>query len=275
LTEDITAADKAGIKVVKSQIKVSNVYSAFNACEDKVVGNVSEVTFNMNSIPTESLSVDDETYTYLALNYLLVGDKDTEKSLTNVEFTWETEDGKTNSPVTTFKDVPVQRNYRTNIIGYLLTNPADFNIEIDATFDGNKNVTINEQAVPVDDLQTLLENNKNEIKAITYKVVGESANSNTEIAFSIPAGTKSEGLTFDFTEITLSKINKICINDNGTYGKSVTIVIPEGIDLKILTINLPNSHVELKQGSYSSVVASTSSSTLVVPKGVTIGKLKL
>jgi len=142
--KDIEAAANAGVTVTNSQIKVSNVYTAFNAYENVVAGETSEVTFAMNGIPTEDLEVDingdenigdDEKFEYLALNYLLVGDADTEKSLTDVEFVWMTADGKTNNPTTVFKNIPVQRNYRTNIIGYLLTNPAQFNIFIDEKFE--------------------------------------------------------------------------------------------------------------------------------------------
>lgn len=140
--EDIQAAAKAGVKITHSQITVSNVYTAFNAREDKVEGPTKEVTFTMNVKPEQKLSVDldndatnqDETFEYLALNYLLVGDKDSEKNLTDVTFEWKAENGSTNSPATVFKNIPVQRNYRTNIIGYLLTNPAVFNITIDPTF---------------------------------------------------------------------------------------------------------------------------------------------
>ena len=140
--EDIEAARKADVVVTESQITVSNVYTAFNAYSDQVVGNTSEVTFTMNVIPGQDLFVDtdnnkntqDEQFEYLALNYLLVGDKDAEKNLTDVTFEWKAESGKTNSPATVFKNIPVQRNYRTNIIGYLLTNPAEFNITIDEQF---------------------------------------------------------------------------------------------------------------------------------------------
>lgn len=142
--KDIEAAANAGVTVTNSQIKVSNVYTAFNAYENVVAGETSEVTFAMNGIPREDLEVDingdenigdDEKFEYLALNYLLVGDADTEKSLTDVEFVWKTADEKTNNPTTVFKNIPVQRNYRTNIIGYLLTNPAQFNIIIDERFE--------------------------------------------------------------------------------------------------------------------------------------------
>lgn len=138
---DIEAAKKAGVEVANTQIKVSNVYTAFNAYDNLVAGQTSEVTFALNEIPADALLVDtdqdgtDETFKYLALNYLLVGDLTSGKSLTDVEFVWENADGsKTNNPTTIFTNVPVERNYRTNIIGYLLTNPAVFNITIDEEF---------------------------------------------------------------------------------------------------------------------------------------------
>ena len=146
---ELQDAAKAGIVVTESYIKVSNVHKAFNAYNDAVVAtDVAEsMEFDLNTIPKEALSVDvnrdgvideaTEKFTYLALNYLLVGDKKSEKSLTDVEFVWATEDGKTNSPATNFINIPVQRNYRTNIIGKLLTNPATFNIVIEEGFENS------------------------------------------------------------------------------------------------------------------------------------------
>lgn len=137
---------KAGVEVNKSKIVVTNVYNQFSAYDNAIVEGAQSMTmtFAMNEIPNESLEVDvnrdgiigsDETFHYLALNYLLVGDAGSEKSLTDVEFVWENQDAsKTNNPTTHFKNIPVQRNYRTNIIGKLLTNPATFNIFIDGRF---------------------------------------------------------------------------------------------------------------------------------------------
>ena len=141
-----TDAVKAGVTVAKSKIVVTNVYNQFSAYDNAVVATAEPVTmtFAMNTIPTEELEVDvdrdgtianTEKFKYLALNYLLVGDAGTEKSLTDVEFVWENSDAsKTNNPTTHFKNIPVRRNYRTNIIGKLLTNPATFNIVINADF---------------------------------------------------------------------------------------------------------------------------------------------
>ena len=88
------AARQAGVVVTNSKITVSNVYTTFNAYDNEVAGETSEVTFLMNEIPGQDLSVDmdnnedtpDETFEYLALNYLRVGDAGSEKTLTDVTF---------------------------------------------------------------------------------------------------------------------------------------------------------------------------------------------
>ena len=56
--DDIEAAGKAGIVLSKTKIVVSNVYTTFNAFENKVVGNTSEVTFGLNELPDQMLYVD-------------------------------------------------------------------------------------------------------------------------------------------------------------------------------------------------------------------------
>ena len=143
---ELTEATNAGLVVAKSKIVVSNVYNAFSAYDNAVAENAVEgsMTFELNAIPTEKLKVtvngEEKLYNYLALNYLLVGDNDSEKTLTDVEFTWESNNGDSNAEsVTEFINIPVQRNYRTNIIGKLLTSPTIFNIIIDEEFDGEKN----------------------------------------------------------------------------------------------------------------------------------------
>ncbi len=134
---ELADAANAGVVINQSKITVTNVYNAFNAFDNDVADDAvsAPMTFAMNAVPTEKLVVGGAEYTYLALNYLLVGDKGQEKSLTDVEFEWLTADGKTNNPTTHFINIPVQRNYRTNIIGKLLTTPTVYNIEIDADFE--------------------------------------------------------------------------------------------------------------------------------------------
>ena len=133
---ELQDAANAGVVITNTAIKVTNVWNAFNAYDDDIADDAvaAPMEFALNAVPTQALTVNGAEYTYLALNYLLVGDKDVEKSLSDVEFKWQPANGKTNEPTTHFVNIPVQRNYRTNIIGKLLTTPADFNIVIDAAF---------------------------------------------------------------------------------------------------------------------------------------------
>lgn len=156
---ELADAKKAGIEVDKSKIVVSNVYNAFSAYDNDLVEGATAggMVFALNTIPTETLNVtvngEEKQFTYLALNYLLAGDQ----TLTNVDFTWEGKDGETNDPVTSFLNVPVQRNFRTNIIGKLLTNPASFEIVVDANFDGEELV---HTVFSAQDLQGVLNRNQ-------------------------------------------------------------------------------------------------------------------
>ena len=134
---ELQDAANAGVVITNTAITVTNVWNAFNAYDDDIADDAvaAPMEFALNGVPTQKLTVNGAEYTYLALNYLLVGDKNVEKSLSDVEFKWQTANGKTNEPTTHFVNIPVQRNYRTNIIGKLLTTPADFNIVIDAAFE--------------------------------------------------------------------------------------------------------------------------------------------
>ena len=134
---ELQDAANAGVVITNTAITVTNVWNAFNAYDDDIADDAvsAPMEFALNAVPTQKLTVNGAEYTYLALNYLLVGDKGVEKSLSDVEFKWQALGGKTNEPTTHFVNIPVQRNHRTNIIGKLLTTPADFNIVIDANFE--------------------------------------------------------------------------------------------------------------------------------------------
>ena len=130
-TNDMEEAETAGLKTdaLKSSVKVLGIFSSMNLMTGGVSNSV-EVTFGSNAIPKEKFTVGDNKYDYLALNYLLVSG---EKGLVNCEFSY-TADGAT-IETRTIDNVPVQRNYRTNIFGSLLTGSVDFDITIDPNFD--------------------------------------------------------------------------------------------------------------------------------------------
>ena len=129
-TNDMEAAKTAGLKTdaLQSSVKVSGIFKSMNLMTGEVSNSV-DVTFGSNAIPKEKFTVEGNEYDYLALNYLLVS---TDKGLVNCEFSYT--DGAT-TDTRTIDNVPVQRNYRTNIFGSLLTGSVDFDITIDPDFE--------------------------------------------------------------------------------------------------------------------------------------------
>ena len=125
-TADYEASEKAGYVPTASTVTVKNVFSTLNFATGAVEGETA-VTFGENAIPaSETFPV--SGYDYLAMNYLLVA---TDKALVEVEFTYT--DGS-NAKTRTVGSVPVQRNYRTNIYGNLLTSDVDINVEINPDY---------------------------------------------------------------------------------------------------------------------------------------------
>lgn len=129
-TNDMAEAQKSGLNTnsLKTSVKVNKIYKTLNLMSGEVGGDA-EVTFAANAIPKATFTANGKSYDYLALNYLLVG---TDKALVNCEFTYS--DGTLNNTMT-MDNVPVQRNYRTNIFGSLLTGSVDFDITIDPDFE--------------------------------------------------------------------------------------------------------------------------------------------
>ena len=121
-TADLDASESAGYVPTISTVTVSNVYSTLNFATGAVDG-ATDMTFAENAIPAgEVFPV--AGYEYLAMNYLLVA---ADKALVEVEFTYS--DGS-NAKTRTVGSVPVQRNYRTNIYGNILTSDVDLNVVI-------------------------------------------------------------------------------------------------------------------------------------------------
>ena len=126
-TGDMADAEAAGVEVKTTGVTVEGVYSTMNF-KDGAVSDKVNVTFDHADIPSgETFPV--TGYDYLAMNYVLVG---TEKSVSNeVVLTYT---GAAATETRTFTSIPLQRNYRTNIYGDLLTKGVDFIVEIVPTY---------------------------------------------------------------------------------------------------------------------------------------------
>lgn len=113
---------------IQSSVTVKNVYNTLNLLSGEVTG-ATGLTYAMANIPGEGETFPVDGVKYLSMNYLLV---DAEKELVDVEFTVS---NGSHTITREYTAVPVQRNYRTNIYGKILTDPADFNIIIEEEYE--------------------------------------------------------------------------------------------------------------------------------------------
>ena len=124
-TNDIEAASNAGMTVVESKIAVKTPTTL--DLMSGAVSNEVDVVYDFNAIPeTETFPVDG--YEYLSMNYLLVG---SDKSTIDILFAYGNGEYEYDRSYTF---IPVQRNYRTNIFGSILTSSIDVNILIEPSF---------------------------------------------------------------------------------------------------------------------------------------------
>lgn len=134
--KDVADAKDAGFEVSDTQITV-NTYTQFNMFDGSLYEQASiPVTFKSADSPIDSdnelnIQNDNNVYKYLATTYVLVGEN---KVTSDVSVTiWNKNEADQNT--INYSYVPLQRNYRTNIIGNLLTSPSIFTIVIDERFE--------------------------------------------------------------------------------------------------------------------------------------------
>ena len=222
-TNDYLAAANAGYTVTEAKVKTS-VYTTLNLVNGEVDG-PETVEFDYAAVPTtETFPV--AGYEYMAMNYLLVS---ADKALVDVEFTYT---NGTAEKVRTVGSVPVQRNYRTNIYGQLLTSDVDINVTIEPEYAGvydNEGYIIEEG-----------------------KVIVSSANGFATIAEQIASGELENNITLtlegdiDLANLTRSTVNWTPIgteaepfegvfNGNGYTIKNLNIVETEAKEGKVHT----------------------------------------
>lgn len=127
-TADYDAAVAAGVEPVKSVFTATDVATIFDTFEAEGKEAKDVVTFTESALPGETLVTKAGDYKWMTMNYILPMGKQDAKHISNVTAEFIPETGitvKASSPQT-----PVQDNYRTNILGNLLTSQVIFNIEI-------------------------------------------------------------------------------------------------------------------------------------------------
>ena len=159
---DWEAAVKSGIEIEKSSVVIKDAATSINLLTGEVGDETTdvEVSYLSNTIPNEDLKVDlnrdkdyddeYEKYKWLSMSYILVADRnadsgngvlgDERDALESLQYTFSPKSGNEITFGDGLNSVPVQRNWRTNILGQILTGNIEFNIRINPIFDGDINV---------------------------------------------------------------------------------------------------------------------------------------
>lgn len=152
----------------------------------------------------------------------------------------------------TFKSLPVQRNYRTNVSGALLTDRAGLSIEVKPDFD--ETVTVAEQAETIEAAQLAINAGMTDIeftKAVNGTITLPEGSETYNISF-------NEGVAGDITIQGDTYTGHLYIENHGAQSEHT------------LTINLPEGSATLDSGAWSSVSVSTADNTFILGEDVTI-----
>ena len=133
--QDILDAAAAEMVVKESKIVLNKVANIFNMQTGAASGEATLTYSSAAILNAENWQFPVDGHKYIALGYVLANTVD--KSLVDVYLTYT--DTKDNDYNSSFTSVPVQRNYRTNIYGNLLSNSADYNVNVQPDLDGEVN----------------------------------------------------------------------------------------------------------------------------------------
>ena len=240
-TDDFDAAKASGLEVTQTEV-VAKAFATLNLATGEV-SDEADRTFTMKAIPTAS---DGEFpvaggYKYLSMDYLLVG---ADKATVNVAFNYGGPQNRT------FTNVPVQRNYRTNIYGSLLTNTTDFNVVIEPAFIGTLGIATDEELADAashhnrhvqlaDNVQLALPTNIAEGVVIT---------GGTNSVLKVKNGYQIPNDNVTFKDVTLARDDSAGASD-GCYLKinSDNVVLD---NVKLGIINFNNEHSFVGGGIY-------------------------
>lgn len=146
-TGDFDAAKAAGVEPKTSVVVATDVATVFDpfAGEGKnptTATTTVETAFTAAALPTnpETITVESVDYKYLAMNYIIPTGLISEKHVTNLTATFTDAAGQ--NVEVSVPSAPIQSNWRTNIVGNLLTDQVVFNVEIKPAFEDDNNIDL-------------------------------------------------------------------------------------------------------------------------------------
>ena len=129
--------DGYDLNVTGTTVTVSRVASTFNVAAQKAVDADKEYVFsvaapdkNADTYEEKPITVKGTDYKWISMNYVFVP---ANQGLVDVDYTITTNHGAVQNSIT---NIPAQVNYKTNIVGNLLTSKTEYIVDLNANWDG-------------------------------------------------------------------------------------------------------------------------------------------
>lgn len=261
-TEDLASIpdnQKEAFVPVTAGLSFKNLYTGFNAATGDLLGEPTAVAYKAASAVADANG-------NLTVDYLFAPNTAGGQHLVNMTLAVYNAAG---GQITTkdLNNIPVQRNYKTNVTGNLLTVDGKVNVTVTPAF---SSPALSEKVIEVASVSEVAEALKTNTNVVVTEAPKEAATislpkyESGDVAVSITLPETSQDITINYTKETGG--------ESKNAPKELNITAPSAS--KII-IDASESTVTLNGQSYTAVEAATADNTLIVESSVTIGTLTL
>ena len=261
-TEDLASIpnnQKDAFVPVTAGLSFKNLYTGFNAATGDLLGEPTAVAYKAASDVVDANG-------NLTVDYLFAPNTAGGQHLANMTLAVYNAAGE---QITTkdLNNIPVQRNYKTNVTGNLLTVDGKVNVTVTPAF---SSPALSETVIEVASVSEVAEALKTNTNVVVTEAPKEAATislpkyESGDVAVSITLPETSNDITINYTTETGE--------ESKNAPKELNITAPSAS--KII-IEASESTVTLNGQSYTTVEATTADNTLIVESSVTIGTLTL
>ena len=261
-TEDLVSIpdnQKEEFVPVTAGLSFKNLYTGFNAATGDLLGEPTAVAYKAASDVVDANG-------NLTVDYLFAPNTAGGQHLANMTLAVYNAAG---GQITTkdLNNIPVQRNYKTNVTGNLLTVDGKVNVMVTPAF---SSPALSEKVIEVASVSEVAEALKTNTNVVVTEAPKEAATislpkyESGDVAVSITLPETSNDITINYATETGG--------DSKNAPKELNITAPSAS--KII-IDASESTVTLNGQSYTAVEAATADNTLIVESSVTIGTLTL
>lgn len=261
-TEDLASIpdnQKEEFVPVTAGLSFKNLYTGFNAATGDLLGEPTAVAYKAASAVADANG-------NLTVDYLFAPNTAGGQHLVNMTLAVYNAAG---GQITTkaLNNIPVQRNYKTNVTGNLLTVDGKVNVMVTPAF---SSPALSEKVIEVASVSEVAEALKTNTNVVVTEAPKEAATislpkyESGDVAVSITLPETSNDITINYTTETGE--------ESKNAPKELNITAPS---VSKIIIDASESTVTLNGQSYSAVEATTADNTLIVESSVTIGTLTL